>query len=234
LTLVDGLYREVNHHTSSAGDSMALADAVVWEIVGASRLASMGQEEPRGDGTELDLRLLAAYLILHKAGKLATVVEHTPVTAAWYSDLGLERAFGELVNETKEGAGGTAYPLLLRLMLRWQDFFAARERQGAAVLMKLLLADQDVCTFLGVHSYEEREWFVKERFELFLEWLLVAEVVRLAAATIDDEELRPLLARIRKDSRFLVALAAEAGYRVDRFLSLLRDGALSLKANEDD
>jgi glycosidase len=230
VSLLNGFYLEVGRHTGSAGDSLTLADDVVWELEGMLRLNRLVEGE-EGGVSAADQLLLAAYLVIHGAGKLASVEDYAPVAAAWYLELGLDRAFGELARETAQEAAERV--LLLRLMLRWQGLFAGWQWETAWTRFTLLFADQNVRTFLGVHSYEESEWFVKERFELLLERILAAEEIRLAAATIDDEELRSLLARARKGFHFLVALAAEAGYRVDRFLGQLRDTVVPRDAKED-
>ena len=143
--------------------------------------------------------------------------------------MGLERALGELLRETPEGVeastnGAEDMAHLLKPLLRWQRFFASWERQAASASFTLLFADPGARTFLGCHLYEECEWFNKERFDLLLQWLLLVEALRLAAAG-GPERLADIVAPLRKEVRYLQAIAATANYQPVRFLGLLRETA---------
>jgi len=180
-----------------------------------------------------DRLLLAAWLVFHETGRLAAAEDHPPVAASWLGELGLERAFGELVREAPEAveapsSGTEAMALLLKPLLRWQRFFAGWERQAASARFTLLFADPGARAFLGCHLYEECEWFNKERFDLLLQWLLVVEALRLAAAG-GPERLADIVAPLRKEAHYLQAVAAAANYQPERFLGLLRETANSYK-----
>lgn len=220
LRLADlaSLYEEMNRHTLCTGDSAALAAETERAIAGTFLLRQLAGEV---ETTGMETQLLAAYLVLHGTGKLAGVAQAPPVAAAWFEQLGLDRAFAELARGDVPGEEVAGLTFLLKLVLRWQGFFADLARDGVLAHFTLLFADRTAREFLGVHTYQEIEWFAKERFELFLERLLAVEEVRLAAAA-DAATLRPLLAMPRKELHELKALADEAGYRVDRFLALLQ------------
>jgi glycosidase len=227
---IQELYEEINSHTACNGDSRAVAGETVREIEGAFRLRRVME---RGAETATDRLLLAAWLLLHGTGKLAPAEDTAPVAAAWFAELGCERAFAELLREAVRMEETDELPLLLRTMLRWQGLFAGWERSRAHLRFTLLFADQGARAFLGVHTYQEYEWFAKERFELLLARLAVAEEVRLAATTADGEVLRSALIPLRRELHYLRALAEAAGYRLERFLELLRDTVVSRDAKED-
>ena len=107
-------------------------------------------------------------------------------------------------------------------MIRWQGLSTERDRAESGPGLVPFFADHAVRDFLGVHLYREIEWFVKERFELLLEHLWYAGGISLAAAATREQPLRSAFAPFRKERVRLEALAAEAGYRTDRFLTLLK------------
>jgi glycosidase len=74
------------------------------------------------------------------------------------------------------------------------------------------LADPAVRELIGVHEWETSEWFDKEAFESFLDFLSGLE--RAQGAKTEP----PALKQLR-------LAAASAGYRVDRFLEALEPGA---------
>jgi glycosidase len=211
--LLELLYEDLNRYTACTGNSRAVAGAVVREIEAARLLALPGVE------LASERLLLAAWLVLHGTGKLALVEEHAPVAAAWFGELGIDRTFAELVRETPAGAEAGACSLILKLMLRWQGLFAGWDGEKTRAGFTLLFADHDARDFLGVHTYRESEWFVKERFELLLARLLDVELIQRAVSGAGELSAAALL---RKELHTLEALAAEAGYRADRFLSLLK------------
>lgn len=219
--LLESFYTELNRHTSCAGDSTSLTDATLRELAAAC-LPAAAAAAPEGDGQGAGDRLLrAAWLLLHDAGKLALADDHALVAAAWFGELGLDRAFAALIGETPDREEAVECALLLKLMLRWQGLFADGEGKKAPERFSSLFADRAARDFLGVHTYRESEWFVKERFELLMERLIDAGMIPLElkgeeADAVQDETI------IQKDLQMLKALASEAGYRVDRFISLVK------------
>jgi glycosidase len=234
-SLIERFYAELNRHTACSGDCQSLADETLREIAAVESLKVFaGREETAGYAstpeTAADRLLLAAWLVFHGAGKLAAEKDHHLVAASWFGELGLERAFSELVGETPEDAeasphGPEEVAPLLRSLLRWQFFFAGWERETASTRFTLLFADPGAREFLECHIYAEREWFNRERFEILIMWLFRVEALALAAVK-EPEQLVDEIARLRKTLHHLQAVAAAAGYRADRFLEMLQAGYL--------
>jgi hypothetical protein len=226
LTLLERFYGEVNRHTGCNGDCLALAEEALQEIAALQRLKPLdGQEETTGESvvpaTTNGRLLLAAFLIFHGAGRLATAKDYELVSASWYGELGLEWAFAEAEGETSgEFFQRREIALLLGPLLRWQHFFSGWEQNTAKARFTLLFADPGTREFLECHTYAEHEWFARERFEMLLHWLFTVEALALAAGK-DPEQSVHEIARIRKTLHELQAEAAAAGYREDRFLELL-------------
>jgi hypothetical protein len=232
-SLIERFYAELNRHTACSGDCQSLADETLREIAAVENPKVLAvRKETAGYASTLgpaaDRLLLAAWLVFHGAGKLAAAEDHHLVAASWFGELGLERAFSELVGETPEGA--TASPHgpeevvpLLRSLLRWQFFFAGWGRETASTRFTLLFADPGAREFLECHLYAEREWFNRERYEILIKWLFTVEALGLAAAE-EPELLVDEIARLRKTIHHLQAVAAAAGYRADRFLEMLHAG----------
>ncbi|HEX9024660.1 MAG TPA: alpha-amylase family glycosyl hydrolase [Geobacteraceae bacterium] len=226
---LEAFYSELNRHTVCEGDVSALTDRVLHELAALQGL--QGVEEARGAESVLTTAgnvvrfFLAGWLVFHAAGRLAGVEEYPQVSAAWLSELGLDRAFREGVREMPAGAGEAGekegISLLLRPLLRWQNIFDGWERESAAARILLLFSDSSAREYLGVHEYAGHEWCAKERFEALLGWLLFAETLALAGAgNADSGEKIDALAR---EVHWLRAVAGEAGYRVDRFVEMLRE-----------
>jgi len=217
--LLESFYAELNRHTACSGDSTSLANAALRELAAACRAATAAGSEGE-EARPADVLLRAAWLLLHDAGRLARTEEHASVAAAWFGELGFDRAFGALVGETPEREEAAECVLLIKLMVRWQGLFADGDIRKAPAGFLLLFSDRVARDFLGVHTYRESEWFVKERFECLVEHLFEVGMVR--GEVKEGEDAGPRERSLRKEMQMFKALAAEAGYRVDRFITLLK------------
>jgi hypothetical protein len=79
------------------------------------------------------------------------------------------------------------------------------------------LHDPDVAWLIGVHRYQDAQYFVKEPFERFLWWMTLPALVRIAE---DSTTAKPAVNLLERQlERFLWA-AEEAGYRVEALLAM--------------
>jgi glycosidase len=227
-------FAELNRHTLCNGDVQALTDEVVLGIESLQDLRGLaerekGEEDLLPGKSGADRLQVAAWLLFHNSGKLAAAEDYPLVAAHWLTELGLERAFAELVRDAaSDGAdllpvGAEEAALLLKTSIRWQGFFTGWQRNMAATRFTLLFADPGARQFLGCHRYEGREWFVKERFDLLLHHLRIGAA--LAAAGAGGDRLADVVPALRKTVHYFQAVAAEAGYLTDRFLALLDAGS---------
>ncbi len=79
------------------------------------------------------------------------------------------------------------------------------------------LRDPDVAWLIGVHRYQDSQYFVKEPFERFLWWMTLPALLRMAEdATAIKEAVNSLERRLERS----MWAAAEAGYRVEVLLAM--------------
>ncbi|HTP64513.1 MAG TPA: alpha-amylase, partial [Geobacteraceae bacterium] len=227
-SLLERFYEEVNRYTACDGDARTLADEVLRELVAVERLRGVAATEetatlPVEKGA--DRLLLAAWLVLHGAGRLAAEGESPLVAASWFQELGLDRAFRDSLREGTEAAGepehGFDAAILLQALIRWQDFLAGWSLETAPECLTSLFADPGVRELLEVHTYDEHEWFNRERFEVLLAHLLMVKSIILAAV---DAPAGDNISSLAKEVHLLSAFADKAGYRLDKFLETLRRG----------
>lgn len=86
--------------------------------------------------------------------------------------------------------------------------------------MTLLFADPAVRSLIQCHTFEDHEWFNRERFIILLHWLVIAEMLEIAIAAGPDLQEPPPV-RHGKLVHRLQGLADAAAYRMDRFFSML-------------
>ncbi|HEX5773953.1 MAG TPA: hypothetical protein VFY07_06480, partial [Geomobilimonas sp.] len=167
-----------------------------------------------------DRLVVAGWLVLHRAGRLAETADVAATVACWCDELGLLRPFADLFRFAQAAAGApipmdeSAAGSLLLTLLRRQSFFVDREGVAEVERFRKLFADPAAREFLDCHWSGDAEWFVKERFEILLGWLLLTTVVTEGG----EAAFIPHLVSACQSSYLT---AARAGYRTDRFLALL-------------
>ena len=198
------------------GKPAALNPAIIRELEYLETVAA-------GEGTLLDgftSKILAfTWLTLHRAGELT---EERPdgASAEIVHEFGLSRPLEEELAGEAAAEGDSLAQLdvasvmaLFRILLKWERFIPL-SHEKLSELLPQLLEDRDVSIFIGLHHSGRHTWFVKERWEVMLEWLeFVAEVSsagKPGKAETAGNEVR----------RFLVQAGKEAGYRVDRLLKV--------------
>uniref|UniRef100_UPI00262B9772 alpha-amylase family glycosyl hydrolase n=1 Tax=Geobacter sp. TaxID=46610 RepID=UPI00262B9772 len=218
----------------SPAEAQAMADAINIRLERASALVARpvtGIEPPppwRGvvDTPAGRLLLFIAAVLRGAAEGVAAGKEQEEMTER-LGTFGLLRALFDVISDAAlkidipwSPAGASALvTVLLRHRLRGPD--------GEAVQLRQLVADRDAARFLGVHRSGGFEWFVKERLEELLAWLVPADLLeRPGAEAVRREEV---LSTLMAD---LLARAAGAGYRVDRLPQAAKGDAAAEKKSE--
>ena len=75
---------------------------------------------------------------------------------------------------------------------------------------------------IGVHRYQDEQYFVKEPFERFLWWMALPSLLRLAEAPTADREA---VSSLERQLERCLRAAADAGYRVEALLGPAQSGA---------
>jgi hypothetical protein len=186
-------------------------------------------EAEAGEGGSLldsrTARLLAfAWLSLHRLGDLEDPPGGGAGTAELVARFGLgrplqEALYGEVTEEDDPLAtlDVPSAMALFRLLLRWQEFFLPGAGDRRERLARLL-ADRDVALFIGRHWSGSHEWFIKERWEILVQWLRLAAGLLADTAPGTTEDRLPVTAVTPRADELLLA-AETAAYRIDLLLT---------------
>jgi len=174
-------------------------------------------------GTILDgftSKILAfTWLTLHRASELAEE-RSDGASADIVQRFGLSRPLEEELAGEAAAEGDslakmdvTSVMALLQILLKWERI-TRLPREKLLELLPQLLVDKDVKIFIGRHHSGGHTWFVKERWEIMLEWL---EFVADVASVGDQGKVESVGDEVR---RTLVRAGKDSGYRVDRLLKV--------------
>jgi glycosidase len=208
--------------TGVEGDPIATATSIREEAALTFRDAS--SVDPGAAGAPMtagDRAALLGYLVLARLGALAPGADMAATSRAWYEELRLAptmeaglRAAGLEASAARSAAETVAALLALPRPSQMRGRGRARDLR----LLDRWLAREPVRAALGVNTWEDTEWFDRERLAALLAW-----AVRLDAL----ETSRPADTAIADR---LLAAAETAGYRVDRTLAALSGPAAKQSA----
>ncbi|MCG3198685.1 MAG: hypothetical protein GHCLOJNM_03189 [bacterium] len=110
---------------------------------------------------------------------------------------------------------------LQRALLQTSDLFSGAD-QSLPLEWLALAANRAASDYLLLHEYDGVLWINKERLETFLDHLFaVNSLTRLTGKTRVTRPLLDKIEEVHRSTRRLAAVAAEAGYRVDRMIAIL-------------
>ena len=164
--------------------------------------------------------LAFTWLTLHRAGEL-TGEGSDGTSAEIVHRFGLSRPLEEELAGEAAAEGDslakldvTSVMALLRILLKLERFTSLPQEKLLERLPQLL-EDRDVAIFIGLHHSGGHTWFVKERWEIMLQWLEFAAEVSLAGDPAGKAE------SVWDGGRLILVQAGkEAGYRIDRLLKV--------------
>ena len=157
--------------------------------------------------------LSCAFLALHRVGELAGD-ESVRMLEAFGLSRPVAEGFAvlpETVSTGQQGVSPAEFADLLRALLKHETFLADCQESGAAQACAALFDDPSAAAFMRLHDSGGAKWFNKERFELLLGWFSRLAPFAPRAPQEPAEESCALLQET----------ATAAGYRLDRFLTLL-------------
>jgi len=160
--------------------------------------------------------LLTTFLALHQMAKV-----QKGDNADHYDAYGLARpvqeAYGTIAAALPEYPNpltAEEWALLLHTLLSRECFFREVQDSGRAAACANLFGDPPAARFLQLHESRGVQYFNKERFEMLLRYLSQVATLAPALKTLPK-------ARLVQVCDLLVDGAAQAGYRLDRFLKIL-------------
>ena len=139
----------------------------------------------------------------------------------WYREWKLEDLLeevfqGMLLTETEIQRALVAVQILLKYPLQMDEEGTLSEENH----LSLWFSDGSFRQFIGVNHYQGTDWFVKEAFEEWLDWLSIAALINWRCMKAEDS--RPLLAALESFLSELKQKAQLSRYQLREFLQLCK------------
>ncbi|MBN2297946.1 MAG: alpha-amylase [Deltaproteobacteria bacterium] len=112
--------------------------------------------------------------------------------------------------------------LLVEILTRYQDWEYYILKGDMDLLMRSMLSDSDVRTYIGANEFQGKWWYNKESMENLLYWLFTVSVIQCLALYHEDSgTLRKHIIRNYQIIKKIIKHSDESGFALDVFLSSL-------------
>jgi glycosidase len=217
-TLLEVLLAEVANFSGGTGSTADVAQATLARLDELLALRNgVDADETRGliGRVRSDLPTFGAalgWVFTHALGSVADPRDGAGQSRTWLDEWLLGRSIARVLRELGANeADADRFVSAVKVAVAEQAWHAETPLDGGRLVSRLL-ADDEARRFMGVNRYQGVLWFNKERFDELLDWLQLA-------ATLQQAE--NLAACERLGAKLAVA-ASEAGYQVDKLLTLTR------------
>lgn len=170
---------------------------------------------------------LFGWVFTHRLGRLFVSDPLTPSRSRtlldeWFLGRILGRSLQNLGADSNLAQQGVQ---VVKILTTHQAWFNPGSEEGvsAHVVLQNLLRDADVQHYLKVNRFQDILWFNREAFDQLLEWLLVLNLLNLAAEEPDTESINLELFQDRYQTiEQLREAASQSGFQVDRLLQAVK------------
>lgn len=190
-----------------------------------------GDENSPHNGFTSNL-LAFAWLCLHRVGYLEGGEEPAAATSELVEQFGLSRPLQEELygegggnDDLLSGFDVPAVMALFNALLHWQELLSLPLPEQEEWLEDLL-SDRNVSTFICRHTSGHSEWFVKERWEILVDWLELAAIINEAGDARTGRVTPARRKTLQKVAASLLQRGETAGYRMDLFLGAKAESKL--------
>ena len=166
---------------------------------------------------------LFSYLFTHELGRLSGEADAEAVTLAWMEEWQINRNVAETArNLGLDGDTVHSISAQVKILIEQQNWFERSGKLPVAKLMEGWLTNPDIQAYLKVNRFKEVLWFDKERFEMFVWWMVLLAVQGAASSSCASASLlveRLLLAYAIAEK--LLKAEAVSEYQVAKLLEAL-------------
>ncbi len=187
-----------------------------------------GAESAIVEGLESDdpalLGTLLGWLFLHPLGKIMDEETYATITAVWMDEWMLGKVLSTALQDTGlEVEDSRRAATTIKLLLNYRSWLAAAEtEEGDSVyeMLRTMLQERPIQTYLGMNRYEGIVWYNKEALEQFVWWvLLLTTVEALSEPGVVPAAAAEEIARVYSLIRRVLEAEEASGYQVTKLLS---------------
>ncbi|UCG90745.1 MAG: hypothetical protein JSU57_03160, partial [Candidatus Heimdallarchaeota archaeon] len=125
--------------------------------------------------------------------------------------------------------------VLIKILTSHQNWYLidVNTDYQATQILRILLTDLEVQSYLQINRYQDILWFNQEAFEKLVRWLFIISVLNIVSDLKKEKDLTQELERIFKIINYWLTTAKSSNFQVAKLFELL-GGAESLPKPKTD
>ncbi len=183
--------------------------------------------------SSLEWGILIVWILVHLLGKMTDSTEYEFISRSWIDEWGITRIIEWTLEElTEEQQNVSEAVVLVKILTSHQNWFRLPQKgkYQAAQIMRDLMTDLEVQSFIQTNRYQNILWVNQEAFENLIRWLFIISIINSVSAPKKSEEqlTEELISRFDIINSWLRA-ANSSNYQVEKLFDALRGNNSSLQ-----
>ncbi|MFX1283049.1 MAG: alpha-amylase family glycosyl hydrolase [Promethearchaeota archaeon] len=176
-----------------------------------------------------DWNIILSWLFVHLLGKTVDPIYYELQSRSWIDEWGLGRIIEWTIKDLYEKPQSVLEAIILiKILTSHQNWYLTKVESDhqAAQIMRILMTDLEIQSYLQTNRYQDILWFNKEAFENLVRWLFIISVINNVSNLKREKDLIKELERIFQIIHQWLTKAKKSNYQVVRLFELLEDISL--------
>ena len=171
-----------------------------------------------------DWNIILSWLFVHVLGKIIDPIHYELQSRSWIDEWGLGRIIEWTIKDFYEKPQSVLEAIILiKILTTHQNWYMhdVETKYQAAQIMRILMTDLEVQSYLQTNRYQNILWFNQEAFENLVRWLFIISVIDIISDKKKEKDLNQELERIFKIIDQWLTMAKRSNFQVAKLFELL-------------
>ncbi|MFX0123986.1 MAG: alpha-amylase family glycosyl hydrolase [Candidatus Hodarchaeota archaeon] len=168
--------------------------------------------------------IILSWMFVHLLGKIVDPIRYELQSRSWIDEWGLGRIIEWTIKDFYEEPKSVYDDLILvKILTSHQNWFMLdpKSEHQAVEIMRRLMSDLEVQSYVQTNRYQNILWFNQEAFENLVRWLFIISMINIASDLKYEKDLTKELERVFRISDQWLRSAKTSNYQVEKLFDLL-------------
>ncbi|MFW9903924.1 MAG: alpha-amylase family glycosyl hydrolase [Candidatus Thorarchaeota archaeon] len=171
-----------------------------------------------------DWNIILAWVFVHLLGKIVDPHHYELQSRSWIDEWGLGRIIEWTIKDFYEQPQSVLEAIILiKILTSHQNWYLSDEiiEYQPVQIMKGLMTDLEVQSYIQTNRYQDILWFNQEAFENLVRWLFIISLINIVSDPKMEDSLSQEIERIFRIINRWLTIAKRSNYQVVRLFELL-------------
>lgn len=174
--------------------------------------------------TNTDWNIILSWIFVHLLGKIVDPIQYELQSRSWIDEWGLGRIIEWTIKDFYEKPQSVfEATVMIKILTSHQNWYIhdVETDYQAAQIMRILMTDLEVQSYIQTNRYQNILWFNQEAFENLVRWLFIISIINSVSALNNEKDLIKELERVFLVTDQWLTSAKSSNYQVEKYFDLL-------------